>query len=86
MGKLIVLAAIGFGLYLFIKNTLARPRVMSLADAARLLGIPAGTDTDTITDAHRRLIAKVHPDAGGTDALAAQINRARDIMLQHIRR
>ena len=34
-----------------------------------------------IRAAHRRLIASVHPDKGGTEALAAQINAARDLLL-----
>ena len=36
--------------------------------------------------AHRRLIASVHPDKGGTEALAAQINAARDLLLQERKR
>jgi DnaJ homolog subfamily C member 19 len=86
IGKLLVLAAIGLGLYLFVTNKLAGPRGMSVDEAAKLLGVGVQTDTNSIIEAHRRLITKVHPDAGGTDALAAQINRARDIMLKHIQR
>jgi DnaJ homolog subfamily C member 19 len=86
MNKLLLLAAIGFGIYLYARRTLATPRGMSVDDAAKMLGIATGADNDAVIEAHRRLIAKVHPDAGGTDALAAQINQARDTMLQRIRR
>jgi DnaJ homolog subfamily C member 19 len=47
-----------------------------------LLGVAPNADIDTVLDAHRRLIAKVHPDAGGSAELAAQINLARDRMLK----
>lgn len=52
-----------------------------LAKARALLGVPADADARTIRAAHRRLIASVHPDKGGTEALAAQINAARDLLL-----
>lgn len=51
-------------------------------EAARLLGISASADGPTVIEAHRRLIARVHPDVGGNDELAARINRARDVLLK----
>lgn len=54
-----------------------------VADARALLGLPESADEDAIRAAHRRLIATVHPDKGGTQALAAKINAARDVLLQH---
>jgi curved DNA-binding protein CbpA len=51
-------------------------------EAARLLGIAANADGPTVIEAHRRLIARVHPDMGGNDELAARINRARDVLLK----
>jgi DnaJ homolog subfamily C member 19 len=56
--------------------------VMPRAEAARLLGLDPAAGTDAVLDAHRRLIARVHPDAGGSAELAARINQARDIMLK----
>lgn len=52
-----------------------------LAEASALLGLPPGASSDDIRAAHRRLIASVHPDRGGTEALAARINAARDLLL-----
>lgn len=58
------------------------PRVdPDIAKARALLGLSSDADADAIRAAHRRLIASVHPDRGGTEALAAQINAARDLLL-----
>ncbi|HEY0327355.1 MAG TPA: molecular chaperone DnaJ, partial [Allosphingosinicella sp.] len=35
---------------------------------------------------HRRLIARVHPDAGGSEELARRINAARDALIAAHRR
>ena len=55
-----------------------------LAEARALLGLAAGADAEAIRAAHRRLIAKNHPDVGGTQALAEKINDARSILLRHV--
>ncbi|NWK98502.1 molecular chaperone DnaJ [Sphingobium lactosutens] len=52
-----------------------------LVKARALLGVAPDADARAIRTAHRRLIASVHPDKGGTEALAAQINAARDLLL-----
>ena len=75
---LVLLAA----LFFLAKRAMAGKRAMPRADAARLLGIAPDADAETIVDAHRRLIAKVHPDTGGSSGLAQQINEARDVMLR----
>lgn len=54
-----------------------------LAEARALLGLDESADEDAIRAAHRRLIAKNHPDVGGTQALAEKINDARAILLRH---
>ncbi|MGE4321428.1 MAG: molecular chaperone DnaJ [Sphingobium sp.] len=59
------------------------PSLSDLDQARALLGLSADADADAIRAAHRRLIASVHPDRGGTEALAAQINAARDLLLAH---
>jgi hypothetical protein len=54
---------------------------MPLDDARRLLGVPADASLAEIRAAHRRLIARVHPDAGGSAELASRINAARDALI-----
>lgn len=58
----------------------------AVREARALLGVSVTASADDIRTAHRRLIAKIHPDAGGTQALAEKINEARSILLQHIAR
>lgn len=55
-----------------------------MREALDLLGLPVGADRPAVIDAHRRLIARNHPDAGGTDALARNINAARDTLLARL--
>lgn len=55
-----------------------------VGQARALLGLTADADARAIRSAHRRLIASVHPDKGGTEALAAQINAARDLLLDDL--
>ena len=86
MMRFIVLAGIVALLYHFGKRALAASSAMAPDEAARLLDVAPDADAETIVAAHRRLIAKVHPDAGGTPELAARVNRARDALLQRIGR
>jgi len=37
---------------------------------------------DEVNAAYKKLISKVHPDAGGNAFLAARVNEARDILLK----
>jgi hypothetical protein len=56
-------------------------RPMPAEDARRLLGVTEGATLQEIREAHRRLIARVHPDAGGSAELAHRVNAARDTLL-----
>lgn len=53
-------------------------------EAAAVLGLEPNASVDEIKSAHKKLIAQIHPDKGGTDYLAAKINEARDYLLERI--
>ncbi len=54
---------------------------MSRDEAYQVLGLAPGATEAEIRAAHRRLMRAAHPDAGGSDWLAARINQARDVLL-----
>ncbi|HCD16504.1 MAG: hypothetical protein CBC43_008760 [Rhizobiales bacterium TMED83] len=54
---------------------------MSVGEAREVLGVDATASKEEIEAAYRDLIVKNHPDHGGTDWIAAQLNQARDILL-----
>lgn len=59
-----------------------RSATMTKAEALEVLGLKANASEADIIQAHRKLIARVHPDKGGSDYLAAQINLAKKTLLQ----
>ena len=58
---------------------------MTLEEAYAYLGLKAGASREEIQAAHRSLMKKFHPDQGGTDYMAAKLNEAKDVLLQHVR-
>ncbi len=54
---------------------------MSREEALAILGLKEGASKEEIIAAHKRMMQKVHPDRGGSDHLAAQINKAKDTLL-----
>ncbi len=54
---------------------------MTREEALATLGVKPGASREEIQAAYKRLMQKMHPDKGGTDALAARLNQARDILL-----
>ncbi|MEM7377422.1 MAG: molecular chaperone DnaJ, partial [Pseudomonadota bacterium] len=55
---------------------------MTREEALAILGLGDGATADEVVQAHRRLIAKMHPDKGGSDYLASRINLAKDTLRQ----
>ena len=54
---------------------------MNRQEAAEILGVSADSPHKVIIQAHRRLIQRLHSDRGGSDYLAAMINKAKDVLL-----
>lgn len=50
--------------------------------ACDVLGVSKEASIAEIETAHRKLISQIHPDKGGTDYLAAQINEARSFLVR----
>ncbi len=80
------LAAAGGWLAVSSRQREALPRAtdneMSLSEARRVLGVADTADPQEIQAAWRRLMARAHPDAGGSQGLAERLNAARDRLLK----
>ena len=57
---------------------------MTVEDALAVLGLKPGADKKAIVEAHRKMMQKNHPDRGGSDYLAAQINQAKELLLKQL--
>lgn len=54
------------------------------ANARALLRLPRGAGREQIIEAHRRVLAEVHPDKGGTHESVLAANAARDLLLKQL--
>jgi len=54
---------------------------MSREEALAVLGLREGATRDEIKAAYQRIISGLHPDHGGSDYLAAQVNEAKSVLL-----
>lgn len=86
-GSAIVLSVVGLWLAASARKTTpiagAPPAGrMSEAEARRILGVGPEATRQEVQAAYTRLMRAVHPDKGGTAGLAAQLNAARDRLLE----
>ena len=86
MTKLLLVLALVAVVLWWLQRRPPRPARMPVDEARRLLGVEEGANLADIRAAHRRLIAKVHPDAGGSADLAERVNAARDTLVAEMNR
>ena len=86
MGKLLLFIAFLLLVLWWWQRRPPRPAAMPLEEARRLLGVSEDASLADIRAAHRRLIARVHPDAGGSRELAERVNAARDTLVAEMNR
>jgi len=55
---------------------------LSPAQARAILEVSEDATKDEIVTAHRALMAKNHPDRGGSNYIAAQLNSAKELLLE----
>ena len=55
---------------------------LSLSEARAILGVGPEATLAEVKAAYSRLIQMAHPDKGGTEGLAAQLNAARDRLIK----
>jgi hypothetical protein len=78
---LVALGGAGWWLW-FRRQGAGTAPAMTRQEALRLLDLPADATREEIRSAHRRLVARVHPDVGGSADLTRQVNAARDMLLR----
>ncbi len=92
MTKLLVLVALALVTWKLVTGRWPwQPKLASGRSALRqrartLLGVGPEADRREILDAHRRLLATVHPDRGGSNELVHEANAARDVLLADLPR
>ena len=64
--------------------TLPANRGQVVLNARKLLGVKADATREEIVQAHRRMVALVHPDRGGSSAQIHDANAARDLLLDEL--
>ena len=84
--KLLILLAVAAGIWIWWRRHNRPGAAMNAAEARALLGVGEAATINDVREAHRRLIARVHPDAGGSLELATRVNAARDALVAELSR
>ncbi|WP_209349192.1 molecular chaperone DnaJ [Pontixanthobacter sp. CEM42] len=59
-------------------------RAQALFKARKLLGVRENATRQEVLQAHKQLIAMVHPDKGGTNDQVHEANAARDLLINEL--
>ena len=86
IAKLAVLLGLVAIAWLWWRRRAVAASAMRPAEARSILQIGDRASAQEVREAHRRLIARVHPDAGGSADLARRVNAARDTLLEELKR
>ena len=92
MGRLIVLVLIACAVLRLLTGKWpwelwrSSQRSQDEAQARALLGVGRHASAAEITEAHRRLLVRVHPDKGGSNEAVHQANRAKEMLLARLAR
>lgn len=57
-----------------------------VAKALQIFGLENVKTEEEVIQRHRELMQKNHPDRGGSDYLASQINEAKEVLLKHVKK
>lgn len=61
------------------------PIDVDVAKALQIFGLKSVSTEEEVIQRHRELMQKNHPDRGGSDYLASQINEAKEVLLKYIK-
>ncbi len=89
MGKFLIIIGVVILVYYWIfKRWPWQPRIsarqQAVFNARKTLGVGQDANRSDIVAAHRRLVATVHPDRGGSNAQVHEANAARDLLLDEL--
>jgi hypothetical protein len=87
--RLLILAALVCVMYKMIAGRWPWEKKVSIRQQAvlrarRLLGVESNANREEIIAAHKKLIAMVHPDRGGTNEQVHEANAARDLLFDEL--
>ena len=84
--KFLIAAVVAGMIYSWFRRAIVSGSAMRPGEARELLNLHVGASADEIRAAHRRMISRVHPDAGGSAGLATRVNAARDTLIDELKR